>query len=390
MHLFRSFCALIVLATLFTLQGRAGAANDPYEINVITPLTGSGAFIGKNESAALSVLENTVNQAGGVRGRPIKFVVQDDQSSPQLAIQLLNGLSAKHVPIVLGSTLAATCSAMLPLVENGPVDYCFSSAVHPAKGSYMYSGNVSTTDLIAILVRYFRERGWKRIALLNTTDSSGEDGDRGVDTALQAPENRGITIVSREHYNPTDLTVAAQVARIKASGAQAVIAYAAGTPFGTAIHGLADGGLNLPVGASSANLSYAAMKQFASFLPHDLYFVGPPGIASDALPNGKLKDAVTTFRSAITAEGLHPDIGLIGGWDPGLIAIAGFKALGFHSTAVQMKAFIDQLHDFPGAYGIYDFRDGSQRGLAPSNGIVVRWDRASDYWRSVSKFGGRI
>jgi branched-chain amino acid transport system substrate-binding protein len=384
----KAVCAL-VLASLFVLQGSASAAADPYEINVITPLTGSGAFIGKNESAALAVLESSVNQAGGVRGRPIKFVVQDDQSSPQLALQLLNGLIAKHVPIVLGSTLAATCSAMLPLVENGPVDYCFSAAVHPAKGSYMYSGNVSTSDLIAVLVRYFRERGWKRIALLDTTDTSGQDGDRGVDAALEAPENRGITIVAREHYNPTDLSVAAQVARIKASGAQAVIAYAAGTPFGTAIHGLADAGLDLPVGASSANLSYAAMKQFATFLPRDLYFVAPPGIAADALPNGKLKEAVTTFRDATTTAGLHPDIGLIGGWDPGLISIAAFKALGFNATAAQIKSFIDQLHDFPGAYGIYDFRDGSQRGLAASNGIVVRWDPASDYWRSVSKFGGR-
>jgi branched-chain amino acid transport system substrate-binding protein len=281
------------------------------------------------------------------------------------------------------------CSAMLPLVENGPVDYCFSSAVHPPKGSYMYSGNLSTADLIAILVRYFRERGWTRLALLDTTDSSGQDGDRGVDAALQAPENRSVTIVSREHYNPTDLSVAAQVARIKASGAQAVIAYAAGTPFGTAIHGLADAGLDLPVGASSANLSYAAMKQFASFLPRELYFVAPPGIASDALPNGKLKDVVKTFRDATNAAGLHQDIGLIGGWDPGLIAIAAFRTLGFSATSAQVKAFIDELHDFQGVYGTYDFRDGSQRGLSPSNAIVVRWDPASDYWRSVSKFGGR-
>ncbi len=384
----KALCVLIALSMLWLLPGNALAA-DPYEINVVTPLTGSGAFIGKNESAALAILEKSVNQAGGVRGRQIKFAVQDDQSSPQLAIQLLNGLSAKHVPIVLGSTLAAICSAMLPLIDNGPVDYCFSSAIHPAKGSYMYSGNVSTTDLIAILVRYFRERGWKRIALLNTTDSSGEDGDRGVDAALRAPENRDVTVVDREHYNPTDLSVAAQVARIKASGAQAVIAYAAGTPFGTAIHGLADAGVDLPVGASSANLSYAAMKQFTNFLPRELYFVGPPGMAPDALPKGKLKDAVMTFRSATLAEGLHPDIGLIGGWDPGLIAIAGLKALGFNASAVQMKAFIDQLHDFPGAYGIYDFRDGSQRGLAAANGIVMRWDPASDYWRSVSKFGDR-
>ena len=378
----------VALATLGTGIGRAAA--EPYEINVITPLTGVGAFIGKNENAALGLIEKNVNASGGIHGRPIKFVVQDDQSNPQVAVQLLNGLIAKHVPIVLGSTLAAMCSAMLPLIDNGPVDYCFSSAVHPPKGSYMYSGNLSTADLIAILMRYFRERGWTKLALITTTDASGQDGDRGVDAALTASENHGVTLVSREHFTAGDLNVAAQVSRIKASGAEAVIAYAAGTPLGTVLHGLQDAGAVLPVGTTSANLSYEAMKQFATILPKELYFVAPPGVAYDALPSGELKDSVRTFIDSTKAAGLHADIGLIAAWDPAIITVAALKKLGFDVSAPQMKNFIDHLHGFPGVYGIYDFRDGSQRGLAPSNGIVVKWDPARDYWISVSKFGGAL
>jgi branched-chain amino acid transport system substrate-binding protein len=366
------------------------APADPYEINVITPLTGIGAFIGKNEAAALALVEKNVNDAGGIRGRQIKFVVQDDQSSPQVAVQLLNGLVAKHVPIVLGSTLAAMCSAMLPLIDNGPVDYCFSSAVHPPRGSYMYSGNLSTTDLIAILVRYYREKGWKKLALIVTTDASGQDGEHGVDTALAAPENKGLTLVDREHFNGSDLSVTAQMARIKASGAQALIVYAAGTPLGTVLHAVADGGVDLPVGTTSANLSYEAMKQFASFLPKTLLFVAPPGVAYDALPAGPLKNVVHTFVDSSKAAGLHADIGLIAAWDPAIITVAALKQIGFGITAPQMKDYIDRLHDFPGVYGVYDFRDGSQRGLAPSNGIVVRWDPARDYWTPVSSFGGGL
>jgi branched-chain amino acid transport system substrate-binding protein len=379
------------IALTFALRVTAPAwAADPYEINVITPLTGIGAFIGKNEAAALGLLEKSVNDAGGVRGRQIKFVVQDDQSNPQVSVQLLNGLIAKKVPIVLGSTLAAMCSAMLPLIENGPVDFCFSSAVHPPKGSYMYSGNLSTADLIDILVRYYRERGWKKIALVVTTDASGQDGEHGVDTAMSEPENKGLTLVSREHFTAGDLNVAAQMAHIKASGAQAVIVYAAGTPLGTVLHGLSDAGIDLPIGTTSANLSYEEMKQFSSLLPKELYFVAPPGVASDALPPGPLKDTVRTFVESTKAAGLHADIGLIAAWDPGIITIAALKKYGFNVTAVQMKDFIDHLHGFPGVYGIYDFRDGSQRGLAPSNGIVVKWDPARDYWVSVSKFGGAL
>ena len=383
--------AIATLAATLALQAPVPArAADPYEINVIIPLTGIGAFLGKNEAAALGLIEKNVNAGGGIRGRQIKFVIQDDQSNPQVSVQLLNGLIAKKVPLVLGSTLAGMCSAMLPLLENGPVDYCFSSAVHPPKGSYMYSGNLSTGDLIAILMRYYRERGWTKLALIVTTDASGQDGERGVDAALATAENKGLTIVSREHFAGGDLSVSAQIARVKASGAQALIVYAAGTPLGTVLHGVSDAGLDIPLGTTSANLSYEAMKQFASILPKELYFVAPPGVAYEALPRGALKDTVRTFVDSTKAAGLHADIGLIAAWDPGIITISALKKFGFGMTAVQMKDYIDHLYDFPGVYGIYDFRDGSQRGLAPSNGIVVKWDPARDYWVPVSKFGGTL
>jgi hypothetical protein len=81
------------------------------------------------------------NARGGITGRKIHFVVQDDQSSPQVAVQLTNGIIAKHVPVMLGSSLVANCNAMMAAVrESGPVQYCFRRAfirirrVTPATG----------------------------------------------------------------------------------------------------------------------------------------------------------------------------------------------------------------------------------------------------------------
>jgi len=57
---------------------------------------------------------------------------------------------------------------------------------------------------------------------------------------LKASENAAVAIVSRDHFTGADLSVAAQVARIKASDAQAVIVWTTGTPFGTVVRSLAD------------------------------------------------------------------------------------------------------------------------------------------------------
>ncbi len=213
-----------VACVLFTLAPLVGSADDPYDIAVIAPLTGATAFLGKSEAKALEVLQNVVNKSGGIRGRQIHFTVQDDQSIAQNTVALLNGDIARKVPVIIGAATASTCGAMLPLLSGGPVAYCFSPGIHPPPASYMFSAGVSTADYITASLRYMRGRGWRTFALMTSNDATGQDAERSVETALALPENRGkIGIVDREHFNTADLTVAAQIAKVKASGAQAVI-----------------------------------------------------------------------------------------------------------------------------------------------------------------------
>ena len=61
---------------------------------MILPLTGGGAFLGKAEQQALQQYEKVVNAGGGIHGKPLKFVFNDDQSSPQVAVQLANQVKA--------------------------------------------------------------------------------------------------------------------------------------------------------------------------------------------------------------------------------------------------------------------------------------------------------
>jgi len=155
MKITRLASCVVAAALLATLPHLASAA-DPYTIYVIAPITGPSAFLGNEEASALKVLEDQVNKTGGVRGRPIHFVIQDDQTLSQNSVQLLNGIITQKVPFLLGTSQTAACGAMLPVVANGPVVYCFSPGVHPPPGSYMFSASISTADYIVATIRYLR------------------------------------------------------------------------------------------------------------------------------------------------------------------------------------------------------------------------------------------
>jgi branched-chain amino acid transport system substrate-binding protein len=355
---------------------------------VILPLTGGAAFLAKEEAASLAVVEGLVNKSGGIGGRPLKLVYYDDQSNPQVAVQLANQVIAKNVPIVLGSTLVATCSAMAPLMKNGPVMYCFSPGIYPEPGSYVFSASLAVRDLLTATARYYREKNLKKVALIASTDATGQDGENAVALAFNGPEGRGEEIVDREHFNLTDISVAAQMSHIKASGAQAMIAWVTGAAFSTILRGAADAGLDIPIMTSTGNLIYPQLESYSAFIGDNVYFPGSPGDAPDVLARGPLKDAVTAYINAMKAAGNRPDQGHTLSWDPALILVEALRKLGTGATATQIRDYLVQLHDWTGINGRYDFRAVPQRGLGQGSVVIVRWEKAKGTWSSVSSLGG--
>lgn len=366
----------------------AGAA-DPYVIETVLPLTGPAAFLGREEKQALAILETKVNKTGGIDGRDLQFHIQDDQSSPQVGVELTNGIVAKHVAVMIGSSLVAICNAMAPLVKAGPVDYCLSPGVHPKPGSYVFSSSISTDALLQASARYFRDRGWRNIAIITSTDASGQDAERTIDAAYGPQGKFGERIVAREHFNTTDLSVDAQMARIKAAHPQAVIAWATGTPVATLLRGIQDVGITVPIEIGNGNLTYAQMHAYKSFLPSQLYFAAVPAVvAPERLPKGPIRDSVRDYLTAFAPSGTKPDIGQALAWDPAELIVAALRHLGPSATAQQIRAYIASLKNWSGINGTYDFPAIPQRGVGENSVAMVRWDAAAGHWIAVSALGG--
>lgn len=374
----RRILASLVALTCFVASSTL-AADKPYEINVVASLTGPGSFVGKAAFDSLGALERNVNErAGGINGQPIHFVFHDDETNAKVTVQLVSQLIAQNVPVILGPTITATCRAASPLVQTGPVLYCITPGVTPPKSSYIFSASVSTHDSIVKYFQLFHKRGWKRIALLTSIDATGQDADEQFNEIASRPENSDITFVTREHFNTTDVTVAAQMTRINAAQPQVLIAWTTGPSLGTVFQGILQAGIDLPIFVSGANETYAQMKQYESILPEQLYFTSPI-YATGALAK-RNRAALRLFYDISKSMGIKPDLQTGYAWDPALIIIDALRHVGVHASAEQLHAYLENLYDFQGISGIYDFRDGSNRGLSTSDGYVTRWDPASNIW----------
>jgi branched-chain amino acid transport system substrate-binding protein len=381
-----------VLALLLAIGVSASSvrAAEPYEMYAILSLTGPFALIGNDQQASLDTIEALVNKAGGIDGKPIHFVIEDDQSQPAVAVQLANAIIAKNVPVMFGPTYVASCLAVAPLVRaNGPLTYCFAPAIHPVAGSYVFSTSVSTADQATAWFNFALSKHWKRIAVFASTDATGQDQEQQIDAVAAEPKYASIVVVDREHFSIGDVSVSAQAARIRAANPDLIVVTSVGTPTGTALHGLKDAGIeNVPVITSFGNLLHSQLEHYAGFVPNNMYLTAPRFVTYDVSSNGPVRDAQRVFFTSLRARGIEPDAAHSLAWDPTLVVIDALRHLGTSTSATALRDYLETYHGFAGTIGIFDYRGGNQRGVGLSSVVVVKWDPRTNNWSTASATGG--
>ncbi len=382
-----AICFLAAFVSPMPESQAQAAISKEVTIPVILPMTGPAAFLGKQSKLGLDVAEQFANN----RGDRIRLAYYDDASNPQVAVQIANQLIAGGARVFLGPGLKATCAAVVPLVSKGPLDYCLSPTLHSPAGSYAFSSGTDTWDLDRAVIRYARLKGWKRIAMLISTDASGIDAMQGYHEILNERENRDMTVVEQSTFNPTDTSVMAELVRIKAAHPDLLLAWASGTPVATIFRELSELGFDVPVATGYSNMTYAQMQSMSAYLPKQLLFPVPSAVGSRSPAvslDPKVEAALKDFESAFASAGLKPDAGVLTTWDPLMIVIRAFRDLGPDATSEQLRNYLAHLKGFAGINGLYDFQKYPQRGLSEKNAFITRWNPDLKTWAMVSKAAG--
>jgi branched-chain amino acid transport system substrate-binding protein len=92
------------------------AQADPIKIATLTPLTGSGGLYGPTMAKAAAAVVEAVNSAGGVLGRKVVLVSEDDQTSPEPAVRAARKLiDVDKVSAIMGTWASSVTTAVAPL-----------------------------------------------------------------------------------------------------------------------------------------------------------------------------------------------------------------------------------------------------------------------------------
>jgi branched-chain amino acid transport system substrate-binding protein len=369
------------------------ASGSTYTVHAIVGETGSASFLGTEEAAALNALAKHVNATGGIDGHQLAFAISDNQSAASTSVSLASPLLGQS-PVLLVGSITSTDKPVDDLVTStGPVIYDLSPGDHPKPGSFVYSSSNSTTNQTQAFINFCESKGWKKVGVITSTDSSGQDGWTNIQKAV-ASSNGAVTISDHESFDPSAVSVTTELSKIKATNPQAVMVWTTGTPLGTVLSGMQQLGLdNVPTMTTNGNASDAEMQRLANELPAQLYFPGAPFMAGVQNLTGQTKTEVQAFDDAMAAAGQKvPDEGDALSWDPGLILVSALKKFGIGATASQIHQYIDSLTDFAGINGTYNFTDPSipdNRGLTINSVYIAQWNKSQSQWTAASGPAGK-
>ena len=104
--------ALLTLGMPSLLRAQSG----PLKLGVLTPLTGAGGFDGPRMLKAMQGVAEEINAAGGLLGRKIELVIEDDQTNPEAAVRAARKLiDVDRVPAIMGTWASAVTTAVAPV-----------------------------------------------------------------------------------------------------------------------------------------------------------------------------------------------------------------------------------------------------------------------------------
>ena len=118
------------LAAAACLPTHAWAQKDPIRLGTLTPLTGAGGNYGPSMRKAMAWVAEQVNASGGVLGRSVQLVSEDDQTNPEAAVRAARKLiDVDKVAAIMGTWASSVTTAVAPLCwESKTFLTCVSGA----------------------------------------------------------------------------------------------------------------------------------------------------------------------------------------------------------------------------------------------------------------------
>jgi branched-chain amino acid transport system substrate-binding protein len=357
---------LCMVGVLLPQRSHAEFSGNAIKVGIILTLSGPPARAGTREKDGIEMVAAKLNAAGGINGRPIQLVIQDDAADPNAAVNAFNSLSNQDdVVVIIGSTIGSSTMAFAPLAKRAAMPILAPNSTYDIThlgNDFLFRVGIPANIEVEAAADFLKKGGYKRIGLLYSNDSYGKQGA----DLLRAIKD--LNFVSSEQVSTTATDYTPQITKIRSASPDVLVIWG-GSPYpGIGIKSASQLGLEIPVVSPSAASSQATIQAAAGARLLSKWYV--EGVFDQAKPENRQREGIEAFRSKFNAD---PDYFVATGWDAMTILGKALQLAGDDITRANVKIGLEKVNNYEGFGGIYSYSKTERDGT----------DARSLIWQSV-------
>jgi len=365
-----SVVALILITASIAPMASAKVSGAPYKIGAVFAVTGPASPLGTPERDTALLLEEQINKAGGIKGRPLKIIIYDTKSTETDTVLAAKNLINQGVLAIVGPSQTGESLALLDMATRSgiPIVSCAAGVriVQPVN-KWMFKTAQSDVHAVSRLIDYMKKKGINKIAVISVSNAFGDSGKNQL--RLQTAPAK-IKIVAEESFGDKDTDMTAQLTRIKGERPQAVVCW--GTNPGPALvaRNMKQLGMKMPL-LMSHGIANRTFIELAGDAANGVIFPAGRLIVVDDIPaSDPQKKELLIYRAAFQKKfNRAPDT--FGGhaWDAIQLVVNALKKVG--PDKAKIRAEIEKTKGMVGISGVFNFSPEEHNGLGKNAFVFV-------------------
>ena len=353
-------------------KGSGGTADEsgPIKIGAVLDITGAGASLGVPERQTLELLTKQTNEDGGVDGRQIEMIIEDNQSTEDAAARAVTKLvNQDKVDIILGASRTGPSLAMRPIAENAetPMISLAANAAIVDGSKWVFKSAQNDRVVLENIVALAEREGYKSIGLARDASGFGEGIQEMLD---EIGSKAGVKVVTTQKFAPDATDFTAQMVNLRNAKADVNLIW------------------GIPPAAALAQKAYRQLGIQAPVLQsHGIgnqVFLDTAGDSADGLvaPLGRLlvaeqlpeddpqRKVITEFIDAYNAEyGQGPSTFAGHAYDAFHLAIDAVAEVG--TDKAKVRDHLEKVDGFVGISGVFTMTPEDHSGLSKDALVLV-------------------
>jgi branched-chain amino acid transport system substrate-binding protein len=353
---------MMKLAVLGLAVMSAGAGAQTYKIGIAAGLTGYAATVDRAWTDGVRIAVDAVNARGGVNGRKLEVVVEDNRSEPQEAVTVYRKMmSSDKVDAFLSGCVSAGNLAAAGMVARAGIPMVLCSILPQNEEHVKWAFSTLPPARFEVEKRFEYLKDNTQIRRVGVLHDPTPYANLQKTVAEKSAATYGLTLAGVDQYKQDDADLSVQIGKMNSNGAGAILKIGLGGTTLTAAKNIKQ--LGLPTVMLTSIEDLAVFRPVAEVLGDKFFFVAAPSQVVDALPEGPLKKAITDFLGPWKAKHGDRDPNWAGrGWDAVMITVAAIqKANSFEGAKV--RDAIETISGFQGTTGIYNFSPTVHQGI---------------------------